>query len=345
MPRGKGTYYRVAQFDPEILQFTGRFYDYFASGQPLLAGQYSSSGKKNGLFIRSYKNGNVYSSGSYDDDYQTGLWRYFYPDGKLKEVIDFSQPYFVVIDYFDPLGQHLVVNGTGRWKKLLPVEKGEMLYLNASFRNSKRDGTWLLQREDGSRFAKEIYEEGKLEEGILYDIYNVYYTGSQVVNDLFYPQSFIEIEGFNVWEASKEDYPYIQWLSDHPTDYVLTQIDSSVSELSKTFIVPDRAATYPGGLKAFYQAISRVLVYPVMAQKKGIAGKVYVEFIIESDGKIYDIQVLKGIGGGCDQEAVLAILAAGNWFPAQKSGLPVAQRIVLPITFQLVFPKQRFNEN
>ena len=81
--------------------------------------------------------------------------------------------------------------------------------------------------------------------------------------------------------------------------------------------------------------MSQILVYPEVARAHKIEGKVYIEFYVGTDGYLYDIHVLKGIGGGCDQQAVLAILDVGRWFPAQKNGFAVEQKIVIPVSFRL----------
>jgi protein TonB len=66
-----------------------------------------------------------------------------------------------------------------------------------------------------------------------------------------------------------------------------------------------------------------------------IEGRVYVEFIVNKDGKISEAKTVKGIGGGCDEEAERIVMEAPSWNPAKQRGRPVRQRMVLPITFKL----------
>ncbi len=90
-----------------------------------------------------------------------------------------------------------------------------------------------------------------------------------------------------------------------------------------------------GGMAAFYQYISKNLKYPNQARRMNIEGKVFVQFVINKDGSISDVQAVKGIGAGCDEEAVRVIQGAPKWKPGKQRGRPVKVRMILPITFKL----------
>lgn len=90
-----------------------------------------------------------------------------------------------------------------------------------------------------------------------------------------------------------------------------------------------------GGLKAFYEYVSKEINYPPQARRMTIEGKVYVTFVVGKDGSITDVKVLKGIGGGCDEEAVRVLSGAPKWKPGKQRGRPVKVRMQLPIIFQL----------
>ena len=66
-----------------------------------------------------------------------------------------------------------------------------------------------------------------------------------------------------------------------------------------------------------------------------IEGKVFVQFVVEKDGSLSDVHVIKGIGAGCDEEAIRVVQNAPKWKPAKQRGRPVRQRLVLPLTFKL----------
>lgn len=113
---------------------------------------------------------------------------------------------------------------------------------------------------------------------------------------------------------------------------------------NEVFTLVDQTSTPIGGIDAYYQKLATILKYPKQAAKEGIEGKVYVQFIVDKTGALHDLQVVKGIGAGCDQAAVDAIRQAGNWTVPMQNGKPVKQRMVLPISFALGDQGSKSNE-
>lgn len=101
------------------------------------------------------------------------------------------------------------------------------------------------------------------------------------------------------------------------------------------FTVVEETAAPIGGMGAFYEYVGKKIKYPAQAKRMGIEGKVFVEFVIEKDGSITDVKAIKGIGGGCDQEAERILASAPKWKPGKQRGKPVRQKMVLPINFKL----------
>lgn len=101
------------------------------------------------------------------------------------------------------------------------------------------------------------------------------------------------------------------------------------------FQIVEDPATPPGGYQAFYDYVGKKLKYPAQARRMGIEGKVYVQFVVDKDGSLTEVQAVKGIGAGCDEEAVRVLSGAPRWSPPKQRGKPVKQRIILPITFKL----------
>lgn len=91
----------------------------------------------------------------------------------------------------------------------------------------------------------------------------------------------------------------------------------------------------PEGRAQFYEYISKHLRYPKAAQQSGIEGKVFVQFVIDNDGSITEVKVIKGLGFGLDEEAIRIIQKAPKWTPAKQRGKPVRVRMALPIMFKL----------
>ncbi|MEO1049790.1 MAG: energy transducer TonB [Bacteroidota bacterium] len=102
------------------------------------------------------------------------------------------------------------------------------------------------------------------------------------------------------------------------------------------FMVVEKQPEPEGGLAAFYAAINKNIQYPRPARKAGIQGRVYVQFVVEKDGTLTDVQLAKGIGMGCDEEAIRVIKEAGvKWAPGRQRGNPVRVRMIIPIFFKL----------
>ena len=116
------------------------------------------------------------------------------------------------------------------------------------------------------------------------------------------------------------------------------------SSVSKADMKPDKNGVYqiveempqyPGGEDALMDYVSKNVVYPSEAQEKGISGRVFVGFIVEKDGSVNEVKVLRGIGGGCDEESVRVIKSMPKWKPGKMKGKPVRVSYMMPIIFKL----------
>ena len=103
------------------------------------------------------------------------------------------------------------------------------------------------------------------------------------------------------------------------------------------FTLVEESAAPQGGLPAFYTFVSDQLSgkYPAVARRMGIEGRVFVEFIVERDGSLTSVRVIKGIGGGCDELASRILQASPPWNPGRQRGKPVRQKMIIPIFFKL----------
>lgn len=91
----------------------------------------------------------------------------------------------------------------------------------------------------------------------------------------------------------------------------------------------------PGGMSAFYQYVAKEMKYPNQARRMGIEGRVFVQFVVDKTGNLTEVRAIKGIGAGCDEEAVRVLKNAPKWTPGKQRGRPVKVRMILPITFKL----------
>lgn len=117
---------------------------------------------------------------------------------------------------------------------------------------------------------------------------------------------------------------------------VLEETVSPTPTFNEPLVAAEVPPQFPGGMSAMGSFIRRNYRYPREAQNSNIEGKVYVQFVVNADGRITDPRVIKGIGGGCDEEALRLVSMMPNWVPGQQSGQPVASFHAIPITFRLL---------
>jgi len=113
------------------------------------------------------------------------------------------------------------------------------------------------------------------------------------------------------------------------------QEEESGSGEEEIFKVVESPPMYPGGEEALYSYLANNTRYPQMAKDAGISGRVYLTFVVEKDGHITDARVLRGIGGGCDEEALRVINAMPKWTPGLQRNRPVRVQFVMDIKFTL----------
>jgi protein TonB len=101
------------------------------------------------------------------------------------------------------------------------------------------------------------------------------------------------------------------------------------------FVFVEDQPTFPGGDEARIKYLQENIKYPEMAKESGIQGTVYVTFVVEKDGRITNVKVLRGIGGGCDEEAVRIIKNMPRWKPGKQRGRAVRAQFNMPIRFVL----------
>jgi protein TonB len=118
-------------------------------------------------------------------------------------------------------------------------------------------------------------------------------------------------------------------------DYVPVEEPEEEEEETQIFKVVETMPEFPGGNAARIKYLQSNLKYPTMARESGIQGKVFVTFVVERDGSITDVKVLRGIGGGCDEEAVRVIKGMPRWKVGKQRGKPVRVQFNMPIVFKL----------
>ncbi len=118
-------------------------------------------------------------------------------------------------------------------------------------------------------------------------------------------------------------------------DYVAPVFEEVEEEVDEIFTVVEQQSEPVGGNEAFQRYLAENLAYPNKAARLGIQGRVFVKFVVEKDGSLTDIQIVKGIGAGCDEEAIRVISKAAKWKPGKQRGKTVRTYRIIPINFVL----------
>lgn len=133
---------------------------------------------------------------------------------------------------------------------------------------------------------------------------------------------------FVIFACSEERY--------QETDQVGTQRSTNQSKMEgEVFTVVEELPEFDGGMDAFYKYVINEMTYPLQARQKGVEGRVDVQFVVEKDGTLSNVKAIKGIGEGCDIEAVRVVQNAPSFKPGTQRGKPVRVRMVMPIIFKL----------
>lgn len=133
-----------------------------------------------------------------------------------------------------------------------------------------------------------------------------------------------------------EDEVEIDSEADEDTEIEEIEYEEVVVE-DEIFTVVEKMPEFPGGIQKLYNYLGNNIRYPEVAKEAGIQGKVYISFVVEKDGSIKDVKVLRGIPGGkmCDNEAIRVVKAMPKWSPGKQRGKPVRVSYNLPVQFTL----------
>lgn len=112
-------------------------------------------------------------------------------------------------------------------------------------------------------------------------------------------------------------------------------VTEKVNDSSDVFQIVEEMPSFPGGDSARFAYLRNNINYPQTAREGRIQGTIYVTFVVERDGSITDIKILRGIGGGCDEEVIRLISMMPRWNPGRQRGKPVRVQFNMPIKYVL----------
>ena len=148
-------------------------------------------------------------------------------------------------------------------------------------------------------------------------------TQIQVVED------DVEVEDIDINAEVDQDEILEEYVYEAP------EIEDEDLQEEEVFLSVEENPEFPGGPAKLLEYVQKNLKYPMMARESDIQGKVFVGFVVEKDGSVSNVKVLRGIGGGCDEEAVRVVQSLPKFKPGKQRGNPVRVAYTLPIVFKL----------
>ncbi len=145
----------------------------------------------------------------------------------------------------------------------------------------------------------------------------------------------------NVVENDAEDIHEIgivnaEARADEALEFTRVEVTEEVEEAEEeVFLVVEEEPEFPGGLDALSKFIADNIKYPQLAKENNITGRVFVSFVVEKDGRVGQVKILRDIGGGCGNEAVRVVKMMPKWKPGKQRGKAVRSQFNLPVNFDL----------
>ena len=118
-------------------------------------------------------------------------------------------------------------------------------------------------------------------------------------------------------------------------DYTPVEVEEEEVVEAEVFTIVEEMPSYPGGDQKMYEYLGKNIKYPQIARESSIQGRVFVNFVVEPDGSVSNVKVLRGIGGGCDEEAVRVVQSMPKWKAGKQRGKAVRVSYTLPVVFKL----------
>ena len=153
------------------------------------------------------------------------------------------------------------------------------------------------------------------------------------------PPAVQEVEVLNVVEDNVETESIEVNTEETETEVVIAApVEAPVEEEEEevVFVVVESMPEFPGGQQALFKYLSENVKYPVIAQENGIQGRVICQFVVNKDGSIVDVEVVRSGGdASLDKEAIRVIKSMPKWKPGKQRGKPVRVKYTLPVNFKL----------
>ncbi|MEQ8533156.1 MAG: hypothetical protein RIB86_14980, partial [Imperialibacter sp.] len=204
--KSEAVFYRTCIISTDKMAFHGEVKDYYRGGQLQMEGRYTNNIKIDS-FRFYYPNGVLEARGAYREGMRFGVWKYFYENGQLKQVVDFFDANFRVLEYYDNLGRQKIVEGSGVWKsEFRHHNQDSWSKVEGEYHDWNRHGKWKVYTKSGrdKKFQIEYtdtYSDDKMT--------SPWYSGTYISN--YFPDKFklrmteeFKYSGF----ATRKNYPF-----------------------------------------------------------------------------------------------------------------------------------------
>lgn len=122
---------------------------------------------------------------------------------------------------------------------------------------------------------------------------------------------------------------------DTEVDFTDMTTEEEEEEDAPVFFIVEEMPEFPGGEQALHKFLASNIEYPVIAQENGIQGRVYVKFVVNTDGSITDVEIARGVDPSLDKEALRVVRSMPKWKPGKQRGKAVRVSYTVPINFVL----------
>lgn len=258
------------------------------------------------------KNENWSISGQFDDDgFPDGVWTKKYESGGNLYINTEKYVHGLLIS--DQIKNESTGEITRREFDIDPQQ-----FLDAQ--NSTNDSTIV-----GKFICKEevYFKQGEHDRSNAYEGWLPEMFGSAVIEII---DEINEEGGYASGQNTYQGIPFKEIV-------VIDKIEDS--DEGEIFMVVEQMPQFPGGMEAFDKYLKENLNYPPLAKQQGIQGKVYVQFVINRDGSISDVKVVRGVDSALDEEALRLINSMPRWIPGKQRGKNVRVSYTKPINFTL----------
>lgn len=118
-------------------------------------------------------------------------------------------------------------------------------------------------------------------------------------------------------------------------EYVAPEVVEEEVTEQEIFQIVEEMPAFPGGEAKLMEYVGKNIKYPQIARETGIQGRVFIGFVVEPDGSVSNVKLLRGIGGGCDEEAMRVVKSMPKWKPGKQRGKAVRVSYQIPVFFKL----------